>query len=928
MPFEKNDRVRIISAPARQGSITGNTKVRSGRTRYEVDFSDRYDYVLESNLEKIEDRFRIEDLIEKKRFGDVIHLRSIITHTRLTGRLADVIYSMEASNTTFFAYQFKPVLSFLDSPSQGILIADEVGLGKTIEAGLIWSELRARDNANRLLVICPAFLREQWQEELEGRFGVKADLCKADDLLRLLERQSSGQIHDFAAICSYESIRPPKNWDDVKNQRTSAKLARYIDEYSSDNALFDCLIVDEAHKIRNQSTQSYRLVKLLKPVTDNYVFLSATPVQLDSQDLFTLLNILDEDNFRFENAFNQVLEANGPLLSLSGKVRKGEVKSVEFLEDIKVCLAHPLLTENRQLHYLLDRKPDDNELLDYDSRNEIATRIERINMLSRVVNRTRKRDVEEERTIRDIKSPVIQMTAHEENMYNTVTDIVREYCQKRDLSTGFIQTIPQRQLSSCMPAAYRAWKKSQDINETEFLHEAGVEEIGDTKRHVDSPLKKQIYHAIVNELNYEELKENDSKYNELLKILKGYWSDYPNKKVILFAFYTETLRYLQERLSEDGIASVLIMGGMKESKKELINRFKDGNARIMLSSEVAAEGVNLQFCSFLINYDMPWNPMRVEQRIGRIDRIGQKEDRIQILNFFYNETIDERIYNRLFQRLDKFREALGDHEGVLGEKIMDMTYYLLSHKLTPEQELDQIEQTHIAIANKIQQEKALEEQASSLTAHGEYIINQVNAAREMQRYINSENLYHYLKDYFNKKYSGCVFSLVSADPLTVEIELSSDARTDLRYYLEKTRQTGKTRLGVAVGGEPVKCVFTNKIDHSDRSYEIVNQYHPVVRYIQNEIKETEFYPVVATRINQLDAGDVSPGNYVIVVRKWSATGLKTKEKLVYRGFRYPDAARINEDDAERLITRSVSHGDDWPEAKGSMESNDADGYIR
>ena len=187
MKFQPNTRAYIKTAPDKIGTITGVTKEHAGRIRYEVDFGSYREYVAEGNLAESDKIIDIFDLLEQGRYGSVSNLRFAITHTRLTGRLADVIYSMEASNTEFFPYQFKPVLNFLDSPSKGILIADEVGLGKTIEAGLIWTELRARFNASKLLVLCPAVLREKWQHELASRFGVKATICSAKQLLSLLK---------------------------------------------------------------------------------------------------------------------------------------------------------------------------------------------------------------------------------------------------------------------------------------------------------------------------------------------------------------------------------------------------------------------------------------------------------------------------------------------------------------------------------------------------------------------------------------------------------------------------------------------------------------------------------------------------------------------------------------------------------------------
>ena len=164
--MQPGQRVRIKSAPDKIGVLTGEVQIVGGRKRWRVQFSDGSQRLPEKNLELVVENESIESLLNAGNFGSASNLRGAITHARLTGKLADVIYSMESTNTEFYAYQFKPVLNFLSSPSNGILIADEVGLGKTIEAGLIWSELRARENAKRLLIICPAVLREKWKKEL------------------------------------------------------------------------------------------------------------------------------------------------------------------------------------------------------------------------------------------------------------------------------------------------------------------------------------------------------------------------------------------------------------------------------------------------------------------------------------------------------------------------------------------------------------------------------------------------------------------------------------------------------------------------------------------------------------------------------------------------------------------------------------------
>ncbi|NUM68600.1 hypothetical protein HUU39_25570, partial [candidate division KSB1 bacterium] len=171
--MEAGTLVRLKSDPGRSGVTTGRIKTSANRKLIQVRFPNNVEYVPEDQLE-IPPQFRENplDLLEQGKLSLAKDLRRIITHVRLSGRLANLIYSMEITNTDFYAYQFKPILKLLNSATNGILIADEVGLGKTIESGLIWTELRMRYDFRRLFVLCPAVLREKWRLELRQRFGI------------------------------------------------------------------------------------------------------------------------------------------------------------------------------------------------------------------------------------------------------------------------------------------------------------------------------------------------------------------------------------------------------------------------------------------------------------------------------------------------------------------------------------------------------------------------------------------------------------------------------------------------------------------------------------------------------------------------------------------------------------------------------------
>jgi len=905
---------------------------RGGHTRYQVDWGDRQQYVITSNLELVSETSDIFDLLENGHYGSLNNSRIAITHARLTGRLSDLIYSMEATNTDFYPFQFKPVLNLLESPSGGILVADEVGLGKTIEAGLIWTELRARFNAGRLIVLCPAVLREKWQEELGFRFGVEAQICSASGMLEVFEKYRTGRQRQFAVIASLQGLRPPRGWEkEPDSSEARTRLAHWLQAAESDSPLFDCAIFDEAHHMRNSESQTHKLGGLVRNASENVVLLSATPVHLRSTDLFNLLRIIDSETFQYPESFDEILEVNAPLLRLADRVRTASTSRDELLETARSCRTHELLHDNRQLKALLDDPPSDEQLAEPEYREALAAKIQRINLLSRVVNRTRKRDVQINRVVREPVAVGIPMNEPERRMYEIVTEIVRDYCAERDLNSAFIQTIPQRQMCSSMPAALKAWTHgSAGPQVDEMLFEDGGVVLDAPSQDDTRPLVERLSQELSGEVNYQSLYDDDSKYAALLFQLDRYFRAYPDNKVIVFSFYRGTLSYLLERLTNDGHAPELLVGGMRESKQEVIRRFRESpDKKILLASEVASEGVDLQFCSFLINYDLPWNPMRVEQRIGRIDRIGQKEQRIQIRNFFFEDTLDDRVYNRLFERLDIFRYSLGDLEAVLGEKIKSLTVDLLSHDLTPEQEADQIEQARLAIATNRRLQDELQDEAAHLSAHGDFILSKINDAQKLGRYIRGSDLLTYLQETLLEEFPGCRIVRVVDEPLTADITLSQDAKVELHHYLEQTKQFGTTGLVNSYVDHTVRCVFSSKVSFSDRRQEVVNQNHPLIRFVAGRVDSAQLHPLAAARVPSVAVEGIRPGTFLISTQIWSTTGAKPIEKLVYRGTSVEENADLLPEEAERLFNAMVSQGEDWMGASRTVESANAlDGYER
>ena len=304
------------------------------------------------------------DLLKDGKLGTPEDLRRTLTHVRLTGRLADIIYSMESTNTDFHAYQFKPVLKLLQTPTNGLLIADEVGLGKTIEAGLIWTELRSRFNLNRLVVLCPAALREKWHDELVNKMGIFPIICDAKETLRIL-KSDEYRARGFAIISSTQGLRPPRHWDDADKTESSAaqlQLAQFLRSMENEERLVDLLVVDEAHHMRNPSTQNNNLGQLMRNVSEYLVLLTATPIHNYNRDLFSLLHLLDPSTFERHEDFIEILEANKPLVRARDLVLKKETGLEELTSLLLEAKDQQLLRGNRQLETLLTRIKADGKI--------------------------------------------------------------------------------------------------------------------------------------------------------------------------------------------------------------------------------------------------------------------------------------------------------------------------------------------------------------------------------------------------------------------------------------------------------------------------------------------------------------------------------------------------------------------------------------
>jgi len=914
--------VRSVDNPGREGVITNTPpRVKNSGRYIQIRWSDgAVDFVHEHEVEPL-DNLDLQDpyeLVRKGKYGRAVDLRRNLTYVHLAGRLANMVYAMGITNTDFYPHQYRPLLTLLDSPTNGLLIADEVGLGKTIEAGLIWTELRARFDMRRLLIVCPAVLREKWRAELRNRFGVDAQMVQATDLLDAL-KQPTQQIGEGKAwIISYQAARPPKGWrpqpkSPPKKLSSRWLLADHLHGNGEDEPILDMVIFDEAHYMRNHETAAWKLGDLLREVSTYQVMLSATPINLHNQDLFNLLSLIDPDHFTSEDDFHRLLEANRPLVAARDAALNCQSTAEEVMFYLKAAAEQPLLSGSLQIHELLKNPPTNELLAEKGYRAELADSLERINLLSHVVTRTRKRDVDTRRVLRDVRREPVEMSEPERLLYEGVTEATRQFAWSRGISDGFLLATPQRQVTSCPAATAAAWINGG--NSAKELEEDIEEEYEDDVESDELPLSlREVLRATIpRSVNLKDLRDNDTKLKRLLEVAGEFLRTSPNEKIILFTTYRATARYLVERLNDEGLAACLIWGGQEESRQEVIEKFQKSTVlRILVSTEVASEGVDLQFCKVVVNYDLPWNPTRIEQRIGRIDRLGQKSDIIHVWNLFFKDTIDDRIVSRLLARLRIFEEALGEAEAVVGETVRKLEYHLLCRPLTPEEEEAQIDLAAQALETLRIQREALEKNAAHMMAHGQRVMERIAAVSELSRRVTENDLYIYVKDYLAKYWREHRFMRDSSDPMVVNIQLPGELAGRLDDFVRIEGLLGKTML---CSGEARNCHFLNRLSEvARRGEEIIHQFHPLIRYIGRDLKRRNehFYPLVAIRLENVNIPkSVVDGNYAFYVRSWAFRGVRDEEILAVCVIRNDTGEVLEEDVGDQILQYARISGSDF-----------------
>ncbi len=676
------------------------------------------------------------------------------------------------SRLSLLPHQVSVAHHLLQQNESRMILADEVGLGKTIEAGIYIKEMLARKLARRILIIAPASLCSQWEFEMENKFSLNFTRLDSARLKNTQVNFSSGNFQDMKSGEEYTLCTVSLQF--ARLPQCSLKLLQIE---------WDIVVFDEAHHLRRylvnaktdlyRTTLAYDLAEQLSSKTHNLLLLTATPIQLHAFDLYSLICLLDP--YRFPNF--ESFESERKNLIMLNLIIKQLLNFSRISAFERRSLTYNILNflPNYQIEDL------DSKLSQESFRVELIKILERKHFLSDYVIRNRRKRVFPNHKIRRIPKIIdVILTPEELSIYNKIhlylAKIYSRNFEGGTAGTGFIMIILQKLLTSSVPAITKSLQRRiryleeneemltkfqteiqihqefQD-DEAELDLDLGVEEFELEDRMIYYKRKRLMKPKKENELNIKDhikiLKEFvqdlkslkiDSKAERLQEIIHDILSKNPNEKIIIFTQFKATLFYLSSIFEKKSIMVAHFHGDLNEKQKnQEVYKFKTTHS-ILLSTEIGGEGRNFQFCHIIINYDLPWNPMRLEQRIGRLDRIGQTKD-IWIYNFYIADTVESSIVNAIIDRIHLFEESIGSLEPILGGLEKQITDLVLREDEIPykfrleeviTKTADKIEEVYAKLDDFVLDQKSF--QTSSMMKN-----------LQNDKILNSEDIFQFLK---------------------------------------------------------------------------------------------------------------------------------------------------------------------------------------
>lgn len=545
---------------------------------------------------------------------DENYLRYVTLLSKIKNETAGGFLSSLASGIIPLPHQLHVLNRAMETNNIRYILADEVGLGKTIEAGMIIRELKSRGLVSRILVVCPTGLVTQWASEMQEKFHEKFQVILPSDYDTIRRLTDNDDVYgQFDQVISpMDSIKPIEKhagWSEEK-------VEKYNEEriYSIINSGWDLIIIDEAHRVAGSSGEvaRYKLGNLLAQASPYLLLLSATPHNGKTEPFLRLIRLLDAD--AFPNAKSIVREQVAPFL-----IRTEKREAIDNNGN--------LLFKNRITHLVT---------ISWDERNNLQREL--YEMVSSYVAKTYNKALRNRKKNMCLIFLLIIM----QRMVTSSTAAIRQSLERR-----LNVLLEQR---TCVGNL-----REEDLDELNI--EDGVEDALEAIS-LDMELEIEELKQIISLAKQARFQNQDAKVEPLLNEIDAILSEDRTQKVIIFTEFVATQTYLQELLVNRGYTVTILNGGMSiDERNAAMQEFKTSTS-IFISTDAGGEGLNLQFANIIINYDLPWNPMKIEQRCGRVDRIGQQRD-VHIYNFIVGETVENRVREVLEEKLSVILKEMG-----------------------------------------------------------------------------------------------------------------------------------------------------------------------------------------------------------------------------------------------------------------------------
>jgi len=571
--------------------------------------------------------------------------------------LYDPLLAMNTSKVDPLPHQIEAVYGYvLKLPRIRFLIADDPGAGKTIMAGLIIKELKLRNLAQRILIVVPGHLKDQWRRELKERFEesfVVVERNLLDALYGESPWQRESQIITSIDFAKREEILP-----------------------SIKSSFFNLVIVDEAHKMsayrygdKIEKTGRYYLGETLSSISEHLLFLTATPHKGDPENFRLFLDLLSPGFFANQQLLQEsIVNRDNPLF-----IRRVKEDLNDF-EGKPLFLPRKVIT--RGFHIGTESKPE----------------AELYNQLSKYVETQYNRALVSDKKRNIAFALVILQRRLASSTYALQRSLERRKKRLEELLEGKPRTTSENMIMSDFDTVEDLSEEERWEQEEKWERLSMAETREELKKEIETLnsllLKAQSIIQKEQELKICELKET-------LAELRAKFSSESDKKVLIFTESRDTLDYLYKKITSWGYTANTIHGGMKLEERIQAEKVFKNETQVLIATEAAGEGINLQFCHLMINYDIPWNPNRLEQRMGRIHRYGQQKE-VFVFNLVSEDTREGKVFKRLFDKLDEIRRALGSDKvfDCLGEIFGDKNLaQLLIEAAANARDIDEILET-------------------------------------------------------------------------------------------------------------------------------------------------------------------------------------------------------------------------------------------